>query len=226
MDVATNGQSPYLLETDARAALVTVMRRMHAAGLNRGTSGNASIRVPGGMVVTPSGVAPDDLTSETMVFVNADGTPDETGLRPSSEFRMHHFIQRGRPDAGAVVHCHSRHATILACCGRPIEPIHYMILVTQSSGVRVAPYATFGSEELANAVVETMGAGNACLMANHGQVTIGRTWQQALAIAEEIEEQAAVTYGALMLGGGNRLDSSQLAASEAQFRSYGQRNVE
>jgi L-fuculose-phosphate aldolase len=225
MDLATTDQSPCLPEPDARAALVTIMRRMHAAGLNRGTSGNASIRVPGGMVVTPSGVAPDDLTSDAMVFVSGDGTPDETGLRPSSEFRMHHFIQRGRPDAGAVVHCHSRHATILACCGRPIEPIHYMILVAKAPGVKVAPYATFGTEDLANAVVETMGAGNACLMANHGQVTIGRTWQQALAIAEEVEEQAAITYGALMLGGGNRLDNAQLAASEVQFRSYGQRQV-
>ncbi len=225
MDGTPNDQSPCLPEADARIALVTIMRRMHAAGLNRGTSGNASIRVPSGMVVTPSGVSPDDLTAETMVFVNEEGTPDETGLRPSSEFRMHHFIQRGRLDAGAVVHCHSRHATILACCGRPIEPIHYMILVAKSPGVKVAPYATFGTEELANAVVATMGTGNACLMANHGQVTIGRTWQQALAIAEEIEEQAAVTYGALMLGGGNRLAPSQLAASEEQFRSYGQRQV-
>ncbi len=225
MDFATNDQSPHLPEAEARAALVTIMRRMHAAGLNRGTSGNASIRVPGGMVVTPSGVSPEDLTPDTMVLVGDDGSPDEAGLRPSSEFRMHYFIQRGRRDAGAVVHCHSRHATILACCGRPIEPLHYMILVAKSPVVNVAPYATFGSEELATAVVETMGAGYACLMANHGQVTIGRTWQQALAIAEEIEEQAAVTYGALLLGGGNKLDASQLAASEKQFLSYGQHNV-
>jgi len=198
------------------------MRRMQSAGLNRGTSGNASIRVPGGMVVTPSGIPPDDLDPETMVFVDAYGTPDTTGLRPSSEFRMHHHIQRGRPDAGAVVHCHSRYATILACCGRPIEPIHYMILVAKSQGVNVAPYATFGTQALAEAVVATMGAGSACLMANHGQVTIGRTWQQALAIAEEVEEQAAIAYGALMLGGGNRLSRDQLADSEEQFRSYGQ----
>jgi len=217
--------NPFLAEAAARAALVTIMRRMHAAGLNRGTSGNASIRVPGGMVVTPSGVPPDELAAETMVFVAEDGTPDGSGLRPSSEFRMHHHILRGRPDASAVVHCNSRHATILACCHRPIEPLHYMILVAGTSGVNVAPYATFGTEELANAVVATMGSGYACLMANHGQVTIGRTWQQALAIAEEVEEQAAVTYGAMMLGGGNLLNPEQLAASEAQFRGYGQRSA-
>ena len=209
-------------QLEARAALVLVMRRMHASGLNRGTSGNASLRVAGGMVVTPSGVAPDDLSPESMVFVDAAGRPDPAGLKPSSEFLMHHHILRHRQEAHAVTHCHSRHATILACCGRAIEPLHYMILVAHSTRVKVAPYATFGTEALADAVVATMGEGSACLMANHGQVTIGKTWQQALAIAEEVEEQAAVTYGALLLGGGNRLSDAQLAESVSQFSSYGQ----
>jgi L-fuculose-phosphate aldolase len=144
-------------EAAAREGLVQVMRRMHASGLNRGTSGNASLRVAGGMVVTPSGVPPDALTPESMVFVGDDAMPAAGGMRPSSEFRMHHHILRGRPDAQAVVHCHSRHATILACCGRPIEPIHYMVLVARTPVVQVAPYATFGTEALAEAVVATMG---------------------------------------------------------------------
>jgi L-fuculose-phosphate aldolase len=209
-------------EQSARAALVVVMRRMQMNGLNRGTSGNASLRVPGGMVVTPSGVPPDELTPEGMVFVDDRGRPDPEGLKPSSEFLMHHYILRGRPDADAVTHCHSRHATILACCGRAIEPLHYMILVAHTTRVQVAPYATFGTEALAEAVVATMGTGSACLMANHGQVTIGKTWQQALAIAEEVEEQAAVTYGALLLGGGNTLSGAQLDESVRQFTTYGQ----
>ena len=209
-------------EPEARAALVRVMRRMHASGLNRGTSGNASLRVAGGMVVTPSGVTPEDLSPESMVFVDETGRADPAGLKPSSEYLMHHHILRSRRDANAVTHCHSRHATILACCSRAIEPLHYMILVAHTTRVEVAPYATFGTEALADAVAATMGAGSACLMANHGQVTIGKTWQQALAIAEEVEEQAAVTYGALLLGSGNRLTDAQLAESVAQFGSYGQ----
>jgi L-fuculose-phosphate aldolase len=209
-------------EQDARAALVKVMRRMHASGLNRGTSGNASLRVPGGMVVTPSGVAPDDLEADSMVFVDESGRAASNSLKPSSEYLMHHYILRSRPDANAVTHCHSRHATILACCGRAIEPLHYMILVAHTTRVEVAPYATFGTEALAEAVVATMGEGSACLMANHGQVTIGKTWQQALSIADDVEEQAAVTYGALLLGGGNRLSGAELAASVSQFGSYGQ----
>ena len=198
------------------------MRRMHASGLNRGTSGNASLRVPGGMMVTPSGIAPDVLTPEGMVFVAEDGTPDLHGLRPSTEFRMHHHILAGRPDAQAVVHCHSRHATILACCGRPIEPIHYMVLVSGGPSVRVAPYATFGTQALADAIVSTLAGSRACLMANHGQVAIGETWQQALAIAEEVEEQAAVTYGALLIGGAVQLDVAALRDAERAFGQYGQ----
>lgn len=209
-------------DAPVRQELVDVMRRMHDSGLNRGTSGNASVRVEGGMLVTPSGVPPFQLTAASMVFVDSEGGACGAGLRPSTEFRMHQHILRARLDAQAVVHCHSRYATILACCGKPIEPIHYMVLVARSPGVEVAPYATFGTEALADAVVATMGSGYACLMANHGQVAIGRTLQEALSIAEEVEEQAAITYGALMLGGAQRLKMSQLAETAAQFASYGQ----
>ena len=209
-------------EDEARAALVQIMRRMHATGLNRGTSGNASLRVLGGMLITPSGIAPDALTPDGMVFVAQDGTPDMRGLRPSTEYRMHHHILAGRPDANAVVHCHSRHATVLACCGRPIEPIHYMVLVSGAPSVQVAPYATFGTQALADAVVATMAGSRACLLANHGQIAIGEPWQQALAVAEEVEEQAAVTYGALLIGGARRLDETALREAERAFAGYGQ----
>jgi L-fuculose-phosphate aldolase len=117
------------------------------------------------MVVTPSGVAPDELAPESMVFVDENGVPDSSELKPSSEFLMHHHILRSRQDANAITHCHSRHATILACCGRAIEPLHYMILVAHTTRIEVAPYATFGTAALADAVVATMGKGSACLMA-------------------------------------------------------------
>lgn len=216
---------PTLPEAEARAALVQVMQRMQASGLNRGTSGNAAIRVPGGMVVTPSGIAPDALTPAGMVRIADDGSIAPGGLAPSSEWRMHHHLLAVRPDAGAVVHCHSRHATILACCNRAIEPIHYMILTSGARRIPVAPFAVFGTDSIAERVAATMGSGRACLMAHHGQVTLAPSWQQALAIAEEVEEQAALTYGALLIGGAPELDHADLAATELQFRSYGQRRA-
>jgi L-fuculose-phosphate aldolase len=212
-----------LTQDEARTGLMAAMTRMHASGLNRGTSGNASIRVAGGMMITPSGVPPDALLPSSMVFVTEDGAAPPGQMVPSSEFRMHQAILTRRPDAGAVVHCHSRYATILACCGKPIEPIHYMVLVAGASRVPIAPFAVFGTEALAVSVVETMGAGFACLLAHHGQVAIGRDWQQALSIAEEVEEQAAITYGAFLLGGAPLLTEAQLAATVEQFRGYGQK---
>ena len=207
----------------ARNGLMAVMTRMHASGLNRGTSGNASIRVEGGMMITPSGVPPDEMTPQTMVFVAGDGSTQAGQLVPSSEWRMHHHILAARAEAGAVVHCHSRHATILACCGKPIEPIHYMVLVARAARVPIAPFAVFGTQELADAAVQTMASGYACLLAHHGQITIGRDWRQALSIAEEVEEQAAVTFGALLLGGAPLLSEAQLAGTMEQFRGYGQK---
>lgn len=209
-------------EARLRSRIVEVMRAMDARGLNRGTSGNVSARLGDGMLVTPSGVPPERLTPETIVFVDADGAVAEGQLKPSSEWRMHLQILRRRPDVGAVVHCHSRHATILACAGRPIPAVHYMVGVSGGASVPVAPYATFGSEALADAVVEALDGRNAALMANHGQIAVAPGLGQALLIAEEIEEQAAVYWGCLAIGGPTLLTDAQMDEILVRFRGYGQ----
>lgn len=209
-------------EQALREAIVATMRAMEARGLNRGTSGNVSARWDGGMLVTPSGVVPDALTPASIVAIRADGTFAEGGNRPSSEWRMHLGIYCRRPDAQAVVHCHSRHATILACAGLPIPPLHYMVAVSGGDTVPVAPYATFGSEELAAGVVETLQGRRACLMANHGLIALGRDLRSALAITEEMEEQAAVYWGTLAIGGPRLLNEEQIDAVLRAFKGYGQ----
>jgi L-fuculose-phosphate aldolase len=135
---------------------------------------------------------------------------------------MHHQLLRRRPDAGAVVHCHSRHATILACAGRPIPAVHYMVLVGGGSSVPVAPYATFGTAQLADNVVETLAGRYAALMANHGLIVIASDLARALLIAEEIEEQAAVYLGTLAIGGPILLDEAEMGRVQRQFLGYGQ----
>ncbi|MES2034823.1 MAG: class II aldolase/adducin family protein [Pseudomonadota bacterium] len=207
-----------------RARMVEVMQAMEAKGLNRGTSGNVSARLGDGMLVTPSGVPPERLTPEAMVYIGADDSIPEGQLKPSSEWRMHMGILRRRPDVGGVVHCHSRHATILACAGREIPAVHYMVGVSGGTSVPVAPYATFGSEELAAGVVEALDGRYATLMANHGQIVAAPTLNMALLIAEEIEEQAAVYYGCLAIGGPNLLSEDQMAEIMTKFRSYGQKS--
>jgi L-fuculose-phosphate aldolase len=210
-------------EDELRVRLVEVVQAMDARGLNRGTSGNASVRLGEDMLVTPSGVTPVRLAPEMMVRVRPDGSTPEGALRPSSEWRMHRGILDGRPDAGAVVHCHSRYATILACAGRPIPAMHYMVAVGGGSTIPVAPYATFGSLELAEAVVETLAGRSAALMANHGQIVVSRNLDRALAIAEEVEEQAAVYWGTLAIGGPQLLDEAEMNRILDRFRGYGQK---
>jgi L-fuculose-phosphate aldolase len=210
-------------ENVLREQIVKVMRQMDQRGLNRGTSGNVSARLGDGLLVTPSGVIPDELTPEAVVFVGADGESAPEAFRPSSEWRMHAGLYARRPDVSAVVHCHSRHATILACAGKPIPPLHYMVGVSGRASVPLAPYQPFGSIELADAVADAMEGGMACLMANHGLITVGRTLSRALAVAEEMEEQAAVYCGTLAIGGPNLLSDEQMADIFQRFRTYGQK---
>ncbi len=209
-------------ETRLRGRMVEVMRAMEARGLNRGTSGNVSARLGEGMLVSPSGVPPERLTPDAMVFIGADDSVAPGQLKPSSEWRMHMQILRRRPDVGGVVHCHSRHATILACAGREIPAVHYMVGVSGGATVPVAPYATFGSAELADAVVDALQGRYAALMANHGQITVAPSLNAALLIAEEIEEQAAVYWGCLAIGGPNLLSDEQMDEILTRFKSYGQ----
>jgi L-fuculose-phosphate aldolase len=208
-------------ETKLREEMVQVMRAMAARGLNRGTSGNLSVRFGEGLLVTPSGVVPDALTPEGMVKIDAEGTA-HGALRPSSEWRMHQGLLLGRSDVNAVVHCHSRHATILACAHKPIPAVHYMVGVSGGPSVPVAPYEPFGSAELAQGVVAALDGRFVCLMANHGQIAIAPNLWRALAIAEEIEEQAAIYWGALQIGGPALLTDEQMNEVLGRFRTYGQ----
>jgi L-fuculose-phosphate aldolase len=210
-------------EGGLRVRMAQVMKAMDDRGLNRGTSGNVSARCGEAMLVTPSGVPAAMLTPEQMVLVQADGATAPDALKPSSEWRMHQGLLERRPDINTVVHCHSRHATILACAGRPIPAVHYMVAVSGGTSVPVAPYATFGSQELAQAVVEALDGRYAALMANHGQIVVAPSLDFALAIAEEIEEQAAVYWGTLAIGGPTLLAEAEMNTILQRFKSYGQR---
>jgi Class II Aldolase and Adducin N-terminal domain len=112
------------------------------------------------------------MTPDTVVRVEANVSTVAGSLRPSSKWRMHRRLLGLRSDCHAVVHFHSRHTTILACSNRPIPPMHYMVAVSSGASAPVAPYATFGSEALADAVVDTLGGPYATRMASHGQVVV------------------------------------------------------
>lgn len=210
-------------ESTARQRILEAMRTLEARGLNRGTTGNISMRCGDGMLITPSGIVAERLSAEQIVYLDAQYAPREGSLAPSSEWRMHAGLLAARADVNAVVHCHSRYATILACAGKSIPPLHYMVGVSGRRDVPLAPYATFGSEELASNIVAAMKTGYACLMANHGQIVAAPSLSRALAIAEEMEEQAAVYWGTLAIGGPRLLSEAEMADNFRQFGNYGQK---
>ncbi|TFL17187.1 class II aldolase/adducin family protein [Jannaschia formosa] len=206
--------------SEAGAAILATCRAMNASGLNQGTSGNVSVREEGGMLITPSGVPYDRTTPEMMVPVAADGTA--TGpLKPSSEWRMHLDIYRARAEAQAVVHVHSPYATALSCHRRGIPAFHYMVAVAGGNDVRCADYATFGTQDLSDAMLAALADRSACLLANHGQIAFGPSLEKALWLAGEVETLARQYLLARGIGEPVLLDDAEMARVQDLFASYG-----
>ena len=209
-----------------RQQLVAVARRMNASGINQGTSGNLSVRIPGGLLITPSSLPYEQMGPEDPVAIDFEGRPLESGQgrRPSSEWRLHADLLRQRPEAVAVVHSHSVHATALACHGLSIPSFHYMVVMAGGASIRCAPYATFGTQELSDLCLQALQDRSACLLAHHGQVALGGDLDQALALAIEVETLARMYLQARVLGEPPLLSGEQIAAVKRQFAglSYGQ----
>lgn len=208
-------------EAGLRAQVLEAARAMSASGLSPGRSGNVSARLGDGMIITPSGVFYDGMSTEDLVRVSGDGTAQPHRYKPSSEWRFHLAVYAARAEAGAVVHAHSRHATVLACAQKPIPAFHYMVAVAGGSDIRCSPYATFGTADLADHVVAALEGRRACLMAHHGQLAFGATPQAALELAKEVEELAAQYCELLKIGGGAALDDAEMARVLERFKSYG-----
>jgi L-fuculose-phosphate aldolase len=211
-------------ESALRQLLVDTARASVHAGLNRGTSGNLSARIPGGFLITPTGVRYEALGSADLVRLDERGVPAPGQLRPSSEWRFHCDIYAARPGVGAIVHTHSQYASALACQRRELPAFHYMIALAGGDNVRCADYATFGSAELSAHALKALQDRHACLLANHGLIATGADLAHALALAEEIESLAAQYCAALACGTPVLLDAAEMARVLAQFRTYGRQD--
>lgn len=206
---------------DVRTELIATAQAMAAAGLNKGTAGNLSVRAEDGFWITPTGMDYAALQVDDIPLVHLDGS--WAGQRkPSSEWRFHRDIYRARPQAGAVLHAHSPYATSLACLRREIPPFHYMIARFGGATVRCAAYATFGTQELSTAVLEALIERNACLLANHGMLAFAHDLKGALALGIELEELCGQYWRACQLGTPVLLDAAEMAVVRDKFGSYGQ----
>jgi L-fuculose-phosphate aldolase len=218
---------PYLVkknmssDTLARQQIIDGVRAFTAHGLGVGTSGNLSARSENGFIVTPTGVAYDELTPDSLVEMNEAGEVIGGEMKPSSEWRFHKDIYLHRKEAGAIVHVHSPFATAIACNRQTIPSFHYMVAIAGGDSIRCAEYATFGTAELSEHVVQAIKDRKACLLANHGQIAFDKDVPSAFKMAQEIEELAKQYYYSSQLGETVILDREEMQIVLEKFRTYG-----
>jgi len=207
--------------TDLRDTLIATARAMQTAGLNKGTSGNVSVRQGQGFLITPTGLPYADLVADDIPLMALDGS--HTGRRkPSSEWRFHRDLYASRPEVGAVLHAHSPFAVSLACLRREIPPFHYMIARFGGDTIRCSDYAIFGSQALSTAALAALESRKGCLLANHGLLVAGRDLAEAFALAVELEELCEQYWRACQLGEPVLLSAVDMADVLEKFKGYGQ----
>ncbi|GAB2842623.1 class II aldolase/adducin family protein [Actinoallomurus bryophytorum] len=194
-------------------------RRMRADGLVVGTSGNISVRSGELIAVSPSGLDYDALTPERVGVHRLDGTPVDAPLRPTTELPMHLAVY-ARTDARAIVHTHSTSATVLSTLVAEVPPIHYLIAMF-GGPVRVAPYATYGTEELAAEMIAALQGRTACLLGNHGAVTYAATLAGAYSQAVHLEWICEVYLRASAGGEPRLLPPEEIERVRRKLTTYG-----
>ena len=214
-----------MLLEEVRQSLVSLHAELPANDLVRWTGGNVSARDPGtGLVaIKPSGVRYEDLTAETMVVLDLDGTIVEGAYRPSSDTASHLYIYRSRPDVNGVVHTHSRYATAFAAVGRPI-PVYLTAQADEFGGaIPCAGFSLIGDDSIGRLVVEGIGTSPAILLRNHGVFTIGPTAGAAVKAAVMTEDVAATVFLALQLGTPDEIPPEAVAKLHDRYMNvYGQ----
>ena len=206
--------------------LLSISQKLAQLGLNKGTSGNASVRCDGGFLVTPSGMAVEDMAPNSMVQMRFDGSfelqAESNAKKPSSEWRFHRDILASYPEINAVIHTHSMFATTLACLHKDIPPFHYMIAVAGGDTIRCAPYALFGSQALSDKALVALTDRKACLLANHGMIALGTDLDDALAVTVEVENLCEQYWRILQVDANPPLLSEvEMREVFQQFKGYG-----
>lgn len=215
-----------MLLAPARERVARFARRMWQDGLVVGTSGNVSERDPetGYVAITPSGVEYDQIGPAEVVVVDPRGSLVDGSLVPSSELPMHLALYSARPEYRGVVHTHSRFATTLACLGRELPAVHYLVAYL-GGPVPVVPYATYGTHELAQQAARMFKepGRRAVLLQNHGTLSAGESLSVAYTAALILESMAELYWRTLSVGEPILLSPEEVARVREKLEHYGQR---
>lgn len=206
-----------------REEIVRYGRKLISSRLTTGSGGNLSIynREAGLVAISPSGIEYSEMQPEDVVLVDPEGAVREGTRTPSSELSSHLGLYRKRDDIRAVLHTHSVYATTIACLHWELPAVHYLVGFAGTK-VPLAPYATYGTEELAENICRTIGKSNAVLLANHGLMAVGKDLRTAFTIAEEIELVARIYYQAKSVGEPVILSDEEMDRVIKRFQTYGQ----
>lgn len=205
--------------SELRAQLIETALQMETMGLNQGMSGNLSVRIKEGFLITPSALPYNQCRAEDIVLMDLEG--NAAGSRkPSSEWRFHHDVYVQRQDAGAVLHAHSPWSTTLACLQTPIPAFHYMVAVAGGEDIRCAPYATYGTQALSDYALKALQNRKACLLANHGLLCLDADLNKVLALAIEVEDLARVYSQTLQIGKPVLLSHAEMMKVIEKFKDY------
>lgn len=206
-------------EDELRALLLYTSRQLVELGLNRGTSGNASVRCGEQILITPAVLPVSAMTEKDMVLIDPDGTVLK-GDQPSSEWRFHCDILNARPDVGAVLHTHAIYSTTIACLRREVPAVHYHVAFGGGDSVRCARYALFGEPQLSEHALEALHGRKACLLANHGMIALGTDLEDALSVAQEVEFVCEVYWRSLSAGEPHILSTQQMHEVGAKLAAH------
>ena len=187
-----------------RAQVATLHAELARWQLVAWTAGNVSARVPGRdlLVIKPSGVSYDELSAESMVVCDLDGTLVEGEHAPSSDTAAHAYVYKHMPEVGGVVHTHSTYATAWAARGEAIPCVLTMVADEFGGDIPVGPFALIGDDSIGRGIVETLRASRskAVLMQNHGPFTVGKDARAAVKAAVLLEDVARTVHVARQLG--------------------------
>ena len=205
---------------DKKQEVIEYAKKLNTENLSPLRSGNISIRGVNeeidGFFITPSGVKYDDLTTDSIVFLELNENNNikkisDKVINPSSEWRFHQDVYIKKREAKAIVHAHSPHATAVSTHGKSIPAFHYMVALAGGDDIKCAEYATFGTPDLSINIIKALEKRKGCLMSNHGQLTIGGTLKQAFELAQEIENICHQYIIALKLGKPKILSSTEMS---------------
>lgn len=202
------------------ASIVSAARAMGPLGLNQGTSGNVSVRLDDGLLITPSGRPYESMEPCDVVALGMDGSFSHR-LAPSSEWRFHRDILLARPEIGAVVHAHPTYCTAFAMCRTEIPAVHYMVAAVGGPTIRCSGYAPYGTAELSGLALEALAGRTGCLLANHGMIATGPTLDKAMWLAVEMEALCRQYAVALQVGRPVVLPDDEIERIVERFRGYG-----